>query len=142
MHIWGDKDFDWEALDKAIEYFESRCRRWARLGIWVKEKYGTMRVFTTCALFMEYDFIHHIFYPGYVSYRFPKWFRRYVDWPFGKALKWMGILYLIQLYQVAVLKYFWKRAAEKWPHISVEILDEYNWVFDEDPNNKGINNGL
>ncbi len=127
-HIWGDEDFDWKALDEAAEYLSTNCRRWARMGIWTKEKFGTLRVSTTCAYFMEYDFIHHIFYPGYAYYRLPKWFRVYVDWPFGKCMRLIGVVRLLQIYQHAVLKFFWKRAAKKWPHIAEEILDEYEWI--------------
>lgn len=129
MHIWGDEDFDWEALNEAADYIQNRCRQFARMGIWTKEKYGTLRVSTTCAYFIEYDFIHHIFYPGYVRYMFPEWFRVYIDWPLGKMLGKLGAIHLIQKYQNAVLKFFWKRAAKKWPHISKEILDEYDFYF-------------
>ena len=131
MHIWGDPDFDWDALNDACSYVERRCRQFARLGVWTKEKYGTMRVSTTCAYFTEYDFLHHIFYPGHVRYYWPSWVRRYIDHPVGNVLNFVGILGLVQRYQNAVLKYFWKRAAKKWPHISAEILDEYSFYFEE-----------
>ena len=133
-HCWGD-DFDWKGLDAAAYYIQSNCRRWARMGIWTKEKYGTLRISLTCAYFMEYDFIHHIFYPGHAYYRLPKWFRTYIDWPVGKVLKAVGIVWLVQTYQTAVLKHFWNKAAKKWPHIAEEILDEYEWVLDEKPSN-------
>lgn len=129
-HEWGDDDFDWNALNEASDYLHDRCRQFARLGIWTKEKYGTLRVSVTCAYFMEYDLLHHIFYPGYVRYMFPRWFRVYIDWPLGKVLKKLGVLTLVQKYQTAVLKFFWKRAAKKWPHIAEEILDEYGDYFD------------
>jgi len=125
MHIWGDESFDWDSLNQACVYLEKNCRRWARMGIWTKEKYGTMRVSTTCAYFTEYDFLYHIFYPGHAFYCWPKWFRAYIDWPIGKVLRALGIVRLVQRYQTATLKFFWKRAAAKWPHISKEILDEY-----------------
>lgn len=131
MHIWGDEKFDWKALDEAAYYLQRNVKRWARLGIWTKEKYGTLRVSTTAAYFTEYDFIHHIFYPGYVSYKFPRWFRVWIDWPIGRALKSVGVVWLVQKWQHAVLKYFWKRAAKKWSHIAVEILDEYEWMTED-----------
>lgn len=130
-HIWGDEDFDWSALNDACWYLERRCRQFGRMGVWVKEKYGTLRVSTTCAYFTEYDFIHHIFYPGFVWYRWPKWFRVYIDWPVAKFLSKIGVVGLIQRYQTFVLKFFWKRAAKKWPHIAEEILDEYDWTVGE-----------
>ena len=127
-HTWGEEDFDWKALQEADWYLSKRCRQFARLGIWTKEKYGTLRVDTTCAYFTEYEFLHHIFYPGYIRYTWPKWFRQYVDFPVGKALRVLGVIYLLNKYQHAVLKYFWKRAACKWPQVSEEILDDYEWT--------------
>ena len=130
-HLWGD-DFDWNSLDKAVNYIAVNCRRWARMGLWTKEKWGTLRISTTCAYFDEYGFIHHIFYPGYARYCFPRWFRTYIDYPVSEFLGKIGIVRLAQKYQTFVLKYFWKRAAKKWPHISKEILAEYNWTIGED----------
>ena len=130
-HIWGDEDFDWKALDDAGNYIHKNCRRWARMGIWTKEKYGTLRISTTCAYFSEYDVINHLFYPGYVRYMFPNWFRLYIDWPIGKILRFFGIIGLLQKYQTFILKFFWNKAAKKWPHIAEEILDEYDLYFEE-----------
>lgn len=131
-HEWGDTDFDWDALNEASWYLHKRCRQFARLGIWTKEKYGTLRVSTTCAYFTEYDFIYHWFYPGYAYYRWPKWFRIYIDWPTGKLMRKIGVIKLLQKYQTAILSYFWKRAAKNWPHISEEILDEYDIYFGDE----------
>lgn len=123
---------DWRDLDDASEYLRSNCKKYARLGLHVKEKYGTMRVSTTCAYISEYDFLHHIVYPGYYYYHWPSWFRVWIDWPIGRILGVLGIIWLIQKYQKFVLKLFWKRAAKKWSHISKEILDEYEWELGED----------
>ncbi len=131
-HIWGDPDFDWAALDAAGYYIKRRCKQFARVGVWTKEKYGTLRVSTTCAFFSEYGFINNVFYPGYVRYMFPKWFRQYIDRPTGKFLRCIGILSLTQRYQEAVLKFFWKRAAKKWPQVAEEILDEWDLYFDQE----------
>ncbi len=137
-HEWGS-NFDFNALDDAGNYLHVNCRRWARMGIWVKEKWGTLRVSTTCACFTEIDFIHRLFYPGYAHYMFPRWFRQYVDWPFGKLMRILGVVWLLQKWQRTVLKYFWNRAAKKWPHVAEEILDDYEWILDEKPPNyKGV----
>ncbi len=128
-HKWGE-DFDWDALNEACSYLEKNCRRWARMGIWTKEKYGTMRVSTTCAWFGMEPF-QNVFYPGYVRAMFPRWFRKYIDLPLGTLLSKLRITRFIQWYQYSVLKYFWKKAAKKWPHIAEEILDEYEWTVGE-----------
>lgn len=128
FHEWGDKDFDWSALNKACIYLRDRCRQFGRVGIWTKEKYGTLRVSTTCA-FVTYEPIHNLIHPGWAVNRWPKWFRTYVDFPLGNLFYKLRITKLIQWYQVQVLKFFWKRAAKKWPHIAAEILDEWEITF-------------
>lgn len=116
-------------LNEAADYIHHRCRQFARFGVWTKEKYGTLRVSTTCAYFTEYDFLHHIVYPGHVSYHWPIWFRQYIDWPLGKVLKAIGVIWMVNEFQLTVLKFFWRRAAKKWPSVSKEILCGYNSYF-------------
>jgi replicative DNA helicase Mcm len=40
MHYWGDKDFDWDGLDKAINYIDKEFRKWRIPVRQSKEKYG------------------------------------------------------------------------------------------------------
>lgn len=47
-HEWGDKDFNWKALDKAIEFISDRYQAYSQHYPIMKEKYGTIR----------YEFIH------------------------------------------------------------------------------------
>lgn len=129
-HFWGDLDFDWKALDDAGYYIQRRCRQFARMGLHIKEKYGTLRISTTCAYTSEYDFLYHLIHPGYIYYNWPKWVRQYIDWPLGKTMKMLGVIYILQRWQRFTLKFFWKRAAKKWPHIREEILDDYEWEFE------------
>lgn len=129
MHDWSDEDFDWRALEEACTYLETNCKRWARLGIWTKEKWGTMRVSTTCAFFTRDCPIHQFFKPGHVYYRWPRWFRRNIDRPVGKFLERIKVLPMLRWYQFKVLTFFWKRAAKKWPHIRKEILADYETLI-------------
>lgn len=131
MHIWGDEDFDWEALDEAGNYIYKNCIRWARMGIWTKEKYGTLRISTTCA-YWTYWPVFGTFYPGYAYYRWPRWMIKWVEYPLAKLFMKIGLTSLVNKYQTWVLKHFWKKAAKKWPHIAEEILDEYNFYFPEE----------
>lgn len=127
-HIWGDKDFDWAALDEASIYLETKCRRWARLGIRTKEKYGTLRMCTTCA-YWSYWPIYDLVYPGRMYYRWPKWVMGWIEYPLAEVFMFLRITQLVNCYQNAVLRHFWKKAAKKWPHIAAEILVEYDWYF-------------
>ena len=42
-HTWGDKDFDWDALQDAMDYIFKMTRRATTLIPRMKEKYGTIR---------------------------------------------------------------------------------------------------
>jgi len=129
FHIWGDEDFDWEALDAACWYLYKNCKRWSRLGVHTKEKYGTMRV--DCYFFVAYEPIQELVYPGYAYSQLPKWFRSYIDFPLGKAVQFLRLDRPVRWWQRKVIKYFWLRAAKKWSHIKDEILDEYDWIMEE-----------
>lgn len=125
-HLWGDEDFDWKALDEAINYIDKNSRRWARFGVWLKEKYGTMRVSCTCAYWGEWP-IHNFVKPGHVAYRWSRWIFLYVDRPLGKFVTKIGLRSLVNRYQTWAFKKIWRRAAKKWPQVAEEILSEYIW---------------
>ena len=42
-HFWGDKNFDWDMLTKAMDYIITNCHDRARVHLSIKEKYGTIR---------------------------------------------------------------------------------------------------
>lgn len=128
MHMWDDESFDWESLYQAEEYINRQCRRWARLGLHTKEKFGTLRVSTTCAFWGQWP-IHNLVKPGHVSYRWPKWVMLYVEKPLRKMFELLYITRIVNFYQVKVLGYFWRRAAKKWPHVAKEILADYRWTM-------------
>ncbi len=130
-HLWGDPNFDWKGLDDAAQYLERQCRRWARMGIYTKEKYGTLRVSTTCA-YWNYWPLHSAIHPGYAYYQWPRWMITWLEYPLAEVFMFLRVTRLINCYQRAVLKYFWKRAAKKWSHIAEEILDEYEWTVGDE----------
>lgn len=129
-HDWSEKDFDWKALDDAGLYLSKRCRQFGRLGIWTKEKWGILRVEDTCAWWSSWP-IHGIVYPGHAFYRWPKWMIKYIEYPLWEMFSFLRITKAVNWYQLQVLKFFWKRAAKKWPHIAEEILAEYEWVTED-----------
>lgn len=129
-HLWGNTDFDWKALDDAGWYITKNCRRWARFGVYTKEKYGTLRIDTTAA-YWTYWPVHSLIYPGYYHYRWSNKLIGWMEYPLAKITEKTGLMRLVNRYQTWVLKYFWKRAARKWPHIAEEILDEYDFYFEE-----------
>lgn len=42
-HIWGDKQFDWDGLGKAMDDIRVTTKEELGLDVMLKEKYGTIR---------------------------------------------------------------------------------------------------
>lgn len=125
-HLWGDTDFDWDALGQAVDYVAHNTRRWGRIQMHTKEKYGTLRI--NC----HYGFtIHGSIWPGYCFKH-----RYCPQWLWSLDLKLQNRFYdrfinpWFISYQKWVYKQVFKRAVKKWPHIEAEILDEYDWYLE------------
>ncbi len=117
MHTWDDETFDWKSLGEAEDYLYNRMTKLARIGVHIKEKYGSIRL----SPHFVYNF-HSLLYPGYVynQYRY-KWMWT-LDVYYGeKVLKWTGLKLLIFKWQKYVYVDTYRRAVQKWPHIKHEI---------------------
>lgn len=126
-HYWGDESFDWDALHKAIDLISSVCRRFGRIGMHPKEKYGTMRD----QLYPFDGSLYSVIKPGYVYVRWPKWLYRLDQKICKPVLEYTGIAFLMIKWQMVVYNFAVQRACKKWPHIIDEIvsdLDGYEWV--------------
>jgi hypothetical protein len=121
FHLWGEENFDWEALYKAEQYL----RKWAnrvRCGIHSKEKYGTLRV----SLYPFDGTLDSLLYPGCVSIQWKSsWMIDFDFYVCNFLSKYTPFVGWIQRLQLLVVRWAWRRAAKKWPHIADEILDEY-----------------
>ena len=42
-HYWGDDDFDWKALNNAMEDIQEYVNKYSRCYFMCKEKYGSIR---------------------------------------------------------------------------------------------------
>lgn len=122
IHRWGDKDFDWAALEDARRIVSDTCRRYGRIAGPSKEKFGTLRFyakFNTISL-------TNIVYPG--GYRqLPKplgWLDRTVFEPVFKLL--FGNLW--HVWQQSVYSWAYNRAIKKHPHIREEILEAADYL--------------
>lgn len=116
MHDWGDKSVDWEGINAAAEYIGEGLRKWGRVSCDYKEKFGTVRVYTS---FGWYQF-HSIWYPGYHWNQWPEWLW-HLDCRVGghlvKPLSALAVLYQRWLY-----RRLYRKAAARWPHLKEEIL--------------------
>jgi hypothetical protein len=141
MHRWGDGWFEknGEDLNAAGNYIYDYCFKRARYRFHWKEKYGTLRhEFAYCSLVSSFNALHDIFYPGYMFYQFPLWFRVYIDRPITKVLNFLKIIPLIQRYQIYTLRKAYENAIRKFPHIEAEImldceLEDSHWPKNAKP---------
>lgn len=117
-HQWGDKDFDWKALDDAGHLLRKITKRYGRLGGDIKEKYGELRFYAKFGNLC----LHTLIYPEYYFSQFPRWLWKLdcnyigpvLNFFFGKAFIW---------WQMKVYRYAYKACIKKYPHIKDEILD-------------------
>lgn len=116
-HYWGDDSFDWGSLYKAQNEIYDICRKYGRVGIRSKEKYGTIRWehIGLCG-----STLHSFTHPGYVYSRYPKWLWR-LDLKL-RPLKYIAPI--IRFWQLLVVQYAFTVTCRKYPHIIVEILED------------------
>lgn len=124
-HFWGDKDFDWEGLNKAGAELDRFCRRWGRIGLHWKEKYGCLRAYTNCAFVSEYNFLHSLVYPGHAYLR-----SKIISWLDQtlaiKGLAWLLCPILIK-YQFWIYKKGYQKIIKKYPHLKQEITEDMDY---------------
>lgn len=129
MHHWND---DWfnkngDKLYAAIDYFETTVKRYARIGAYGKEKYGTYRESTT---FWDGG-IHGLLYHGYAWIKFP-FLYFYVDYYVTKPLtSFTGLHKLGLWWQKLVYNYAIQTTCKKYPEVVDELvqgLDYYQLV--------------
>lgn len=115
-HYWGDEDFDWDSLYKAERELNRIMRRYGRIGVHSKEKYGTLRF----SIYLCSGSLHSFTHPGYYYSQYPKWL-----WSFdvmNKPLK--HIAPVIRFWQKLVIQYAFTIVTAKYPHIRKEIISD------------------
>lgn len=116
MHRWGDKDVDWLGIEDAAGFIASSLRKWGRISVDGKEKWGTVRVYCTLGWYQ----FHSITHPGYAFSQYPKWLW-HLDCDWGprilRPLNWIVLPYHRWLYRRC-----YQLALERWPHLRKEIL--------------------
>lgn len=117
MHDWGDKNVDWAGINQCAEDIPKFMRRWGRICVHGKEKWGCVRL-----EFLYYGFnLNTLFYPGFIMSRLPHWLHKLdVDMTtcYNKVINPWFIPYQIWITKLAL-----KRAIKKYPHLKQEILD-------------------
>lgn len=98
VHYWGDKDFDWEALDKAMDFIYKFCLKAGKFRPVMKEKYGTIRYeFVSTWIMYEHDGLE----------------------------TWESVSEDVQKKRKKIFDQALIRAAKRWPHVEEEIWEDY-----------------
>jgi len=123
MHHWGQTDFDWASLDKAIDFIDTNLVRWGRVNVMqAKEKFGTCRIYCH---FGWYQF-HSITHPRSHFSRYPKWLWEW-DCTWGhRILK--PIQPIVYAYHKWLYRTLYKIACDRYPHIVEEICVMADYV--------------
>jgi hypothetical protein len=115
-HDWSEQDFDWKSLYSAIDEITDFMKRYGRIGVHSKEKYGTAR----WSLYFFTGHFHDLTHPGHVYSRYPQWL-----WVFDVRYRPLRFLqFPIQWYQSLITKIAFVKACKKYPHIIKEILSD------------------
>lgn len=115
-HYWGDEDFDWDSLYEAERELNHIMKRYGRIGVHSKEKYGTLRL----SVYLCDGTLHSFTHPGYMYSQYFKWL-----WCFDlkhRPLKF--ITPIINFWQKLVLQYAFTTVCAKYPHIRAEIISD------------------
>lgn len=126
MHHWNDDWFNQhgDKLYAAINYFEITVNRYARIGAYGKEKYGTYRESTT----FWGGGIHGLFYPGHVWVKYPFLYFT-IDRNVIKPLtRFSGLHKLGVWWQRLVYNYAIQTACKKYPETIVELVSGLDYA--------------
>jgi hypothetical protein len=117
MHTWSEEDFDWESLDKAIDYIHRNLVRWGRINVrQSKEKFGTARIY--CSL--GWTSLLSITHPGYMHYRpYPKWLVKFDIYVLSRIIPYLN--YVVLPYHKWLYRKIYSNAVKSYPHIKEEI---------------------
>jgi hypothetical protein len=115
MHYWGDKDFDWDGLDKAIRMIHKDLIFWRIAVTQAKEKYGTCRIY--CSL--GWNTLHSITHPGHCFSRYPKWLWRLDIYVLSKIIRKLKFI-VVPIHKWAYRRAY-KKACDRFPHLVEEI---------------------
>lgn len=113
-HEWGDEDFDWDSLNKALSLGTRMMKTLGRIGVHSKEKFGSCR----WSLYLFDGHLHSLTHPGYVYSQYPKWL-----WTFD--IRYTPLKFLVPIIvpcQKLVVKFTFNYLCYKFPHIKEEIV--------------------
>lgn len=128
MHQWGDEWFQKNGNDlySAIEKFEKICRRYGKIAVCGKEKWGCYR--DDYLSFWDGG-LHYIIYnsPIYIRNSFIYWkLDKYIIKPFTQYTK---LLKLGQWYQSQVYNYAMQRVCRKYPNVVEELIRDIEGYY-------------
>lgn len=115
-HFWGDEDFDWKSLYAAERELNHIMKRYGRIGVHSKEKFGCLRF----SIYFCDGTLHSLTHPGYVRSMYPKEL-----WKLDVKYHPLKLLTpIINFWQKLVLQYAFTVVCNKYPHIRDEIIED------------------
>ena len=142
-HYWGDEDFDWNALNHCVHLYDHVLKKYGRMCVHTKEKYGSMRL---QFVGMGWGGIYGFIKPGHLFFRWTSFkinktvtiegekhtyqqdFLMSLNEFTETIAKYTGIRWLIHKYQMFLFNMLTLYCVRKYPHIKDEIMEE--WEFE------------
>jgi hypothetical protein len=122
IHLWGEKDFDWDGLNAAIAFIaEGLLKR--RINVrQYKEKFGGARIYCSLGLLS----FEQLLRPGHCFSRWPYW-ARWLDYSRLAHVIRKVLNLVVYPYHCRVYREHYRLAVIMWPHLRAEILEPADW---------------
>lgn len=125
MHNWGATNVDWKGLNDAAYFLGEFMRKWGRMGVHTKEKYGTVRA----SCMFGWHSIHDLTHPGYAYIQYK---RNGILWKLAYSRRVMPLIFqvlnlVVRPYHVWLYRRAYRLAISKWPLLREEILLGADW---------------
>lgn len=124
-HMWGEKDFDWDSLYKAIHYLDKQLKFWLIPVRDIKEKFGQLR----CYCQLGWTSIHDLTHPGHAYIRYRKdglLYRLNYSLIVNQVFHWLNYI-VVPFHKWAYHRAYAKTVA-KFPHLRGEITLAADYV--------------
>lgn len=119
MKDTGDPE-DEQEIDGELEwYFYKQLRRYRFPVRNIKEKYGTLRVYTG----LGWHNLLNLTHPGYGHYSpYPKWLMTFDIYYGPQVMRYTGLAFISYTFHKVMYRKIYFKAVKKWPNLKSQIL--------------------
>lgn len=114
------RDYDYKSLDEVASFIGQGLLKWKVPVSQYKEKWGTVRVY----LSFGWHSIHDITHSGYAYTQYKRdsfLFNLNYNNNFNQIFRLVNLI--VVPFHIMLYKYYYKKAARKWPHLKDEIIN-------------------